>query len=40
MIEAKDDMTVKEFLQVENQSAEKLDKFREPAPQLAAALLK
>jgi len=40
VIAAKDQMTVKEFLQVENQSEEKLDKVREPAQKLAAALLK
>ena len=40
VIAAKDQMTVKEFLQVENQSEEKLDKIREPAQKLAAALLK
>lgn len=37
---AKDVMTVNEFLQVENQSEEKLDKVREPASKLARALLK
>jgi len=40
VIAAKDQMTVKEFLQVENQSEEKLDKVREPAQKLAAVLLK
>ena len=40
VIAAKDQMSVKEFLQVENQSEEKLDKVREPAQKLAAALLK
>ena len=40
VIAAKDQMTVKEFLQVENQSEEKLDKVRQPAQKLAAALLK
>jgi len=37
---AKDQMTIKEFLQVENRSVGKLDKMREPAQKLAAALLK
>ncbi len=37
---AKDRMSVKEFLQVENQSEEKLDKIREPAQKFAQALLK
>ena len=32
-------MSVKEFLQVENQSEEKLDKIREPAQKFAPALL-
>ena len=40
VIAAKDQMTLKEFLQVENQSEEKLDKVREPAQKLATALLK
>lgn len=40
VIAAKDQMSVKEFLQIENQSEEKLDKVREPAQKLAAALLK
>jgi len=31
---------VKEFLQVENQSEEKLEKVREPAQKVAQALLK
>lgn len=37
---AKDRMSVKEFLQVENQSEEKLEKIREPAQKFAPALLK
>ena len=40
VIAAKDRMSVKEFLQVENQSEEKLDKIREPAQKFAQALLK
>ena len=40
VIPAKDHMSVKEFLQVENQSEEKLDKVREPAQKLAQVLLK
>jgi hypothetical protein len=36
---AKDRMLVKEFLQVENQSEEKLYKIREPAQKFAQALL-
>ena len=39
-IAAKDVMSVNDFLQVENQSEEKLDKVREPAAKLARALLK
>ena len=39
-IAAKDTMSVNEFLQIENQSEEKLDKVREPAAKLAHALLK
>jgi iron(III) transport system substrate-binding protein len=39
-IAAKDVMTVGEFLQIENQSEEKLDKVREPAAKFAHALLK
>jgi ABC-type Fe3+ transport system substrate-binding protein len=39
-IAAKDVMPVSEYLQVENQSEEKLDKIREPASKLARALLK
>ena len=39
-IAAKDVMTVNEFLQIENQSEEKLDKVREPATKFAHALLK
>jgi hypothetical protein len=37
---AKDRMSVKEFLQVENQSEEKPEKIREPAQKFASALLK
>jgi hypothetical protein len=37
---AKDRMSVKEFLQVENQSEEKSEKIREPAQKFAPALLK
>ena len=40
VIPAKDHMIVKEFLQIENQSEEKLDKVREPAQKFAQALLK
>ena len=39
-IAAKDTMSVNDFLQIENQSEEKLDKVREPAAKLAHALLK
>jgi iron(III) transport system substrate-binding protein len=39
-IAAKDFMSVNDFLQIENQSEEKLDKVREPAAKLAHALLK
>ncbi len=39
-IAAKDVMSVNDFLQIENQSEEKLDKVREPAAKLARALLK
>ena len=39
-IAAKDVMSVNEFLQIENQSEEKLDKVREPAAKVAHALLK
>lgn len=39
VIAAKDRMTVKDFLQIENQSEEKLDKVREPALKAAQALL-
>jgi iron(III) transport system substrate-binding protein len=39
-IAAKDVMSVSEFLQIENQSEEKLDKVREPATKVAHALLK
>ena len=33
-------MSVQDFLQVENQSEEKLDKVREPAPKFAQAILR
>ena len=39
-IAAKDVMSVNDFLQIENQSEEKLDKVREPAAKVAHALLK
>ena len=39
-IAAKDTMSVTDFLQIENQSEEKLDKVREPAAKVAHALLK
>jgi iron(III) transport system substrate-binding protein len=39
-IAAKDVMSVNDFLQIENQSEEKLDNVREPAAKLARALLK
>ena len=39
-IAAKDVMSVNDFLQIENQSEEKLDKVREPAAKVARALLK
>ena len=39
VIPAKDQMSVKEFWQIENQSEEKLDKVREPAQKFAQALL-
>jgi ABC-type Fe3+ transport system substrate-binding protein len=39
VIAAKDRMTVKDYLQIENQSEEKLDKVREPAQKVAQALL-
>jgi ABC-type Fe3+ transport system substrate-binding protein len=39
-IAAKDVMSVNDFLQIENQSEEKLDKVREPASKVAHALLK
>jgi iron(III) transport system substrate-binding protein len=39
-IAAKDTMSVGDFLQIENQSEEKLDKVREPASKVAHALLK
>ena len=40
VIPAKDTMSVKDFLQVENQSEEKLDKVREPAAKFAQAILR
>jgi len=40
VIPAKDHRSVKEFLQVENQSEEKLDKVREPAEKFATTILK
>jgi iron(III) transport system substrate-binding protein len=40
VIAAKDQMSVKEFWQIENQSEEKLDKVREPAQKFAQAILK
>ena len=40
VIPAKDHLSVKEFLQVENQSEEKLDKVHEPAQKFAATILK
>jgi iron(III) transport system substrate-binding protein len=39
VIAAKDRLSVKEYLQIENQSEEKLDKVREPAVKLAQVLL-
>jgi iron(III) transport system substrate-binding protein len=39
-IPAKDHMSVNEFLQIDNQSEEKIDKVREPALKVAHALLK
>ena len=39
-IAAKDHMSVNDFLQIENQSEEKLDKVREPAAKVAHTLLK
>ena len=39
-VPAKDHMSVNDFLQIENQSEEKLDKVREPAAKVAQALLK
>jgi iron(III) transport system substrate-binding protein len=39
-IAAKDVMSVSDFLQIENQSEEKLDKVREPAAKVAHAILK
>jgi len=39
-IAAKDVMSVNDFLQIENQSEEKLDKVREPAAKFAQAILK
>ena len=40
VIPAKDTMSVKDFLQVENQSEEKLDRVREPAAKFAQAILR
>jgi len=40
VIPAKDQMSVKEFWRIENQSEEKLDKVREPAQKFAQALLR
>lgn len=40
VIPAKDTMSVKDFLQVENQSEEKLDQVREPAAKFAQAILR
>jgi hypothetical protein len=40
VIPAKDQMSVKDFWQIENQSEEKLDKVREPAQKFAQALLR
>lgn len=40
VIPAKDHLSVKEFLQVENQSEQKLDQVREPAQKFAATILK
>lgn len=39
MIAAKDQMSVQEYLKIENQSEEKLDKVREPALKVAQVLL-
>jgi hypothetical protein len=39
VLAAKDDMSVKDYLQIENQSEEKLDKVREPALRVAQKLL-
>jgi hypothetical protein len=39
-IAAKDVMSVNDFLQIVNQSEEKLDKVREPAAKFAQAILK
>jgi hypothetical protein len=39
-IAAKDVMSINDFLQIENQSEEKLDKVREPASKFAQAVLK
>jgi hypothetical protein len=39
VIAAKDRLTVRDYLQIENQSEEKLDKVREPALKAAQALL-
>lgn len=40
VIPAKDQMSVKDFWRIENQSEEKLDKVREPAQKFAQALLR
>jgi hypothetical protein len=37
---AKDQISVKEYLQIENQSEEKLDKVREPALKVALTVLR
>jgi len=39
LIAAKDQVSVQEYLKIENQSGEKLDKVREPALKVAQALL-
>jgi hypothetical protein len=39
VIAAKDQVSVQEYLKIENQSEEKLDKVREPALKVAQALL-
>jgi hypothetical protein len=40
VIAAKDQISVKEYLQTENQSEEKLEKVREPALKVALAVLR